>query len=52
MAKSTGRPYEILVGLEVWKFLNRITGGKESFMGFSYVQEEGADQYQVKLKRI
>lgn len=50
-AKALKVPFEIRVGLEVWKFLDRITGGKASFMGFPYVQEEGADPLMLRLKK-
>lgn len=51
-AKKTGIPHEILVGLEAYKFLERCTGGKQSFMGFPYIQEENADKLMVRLKKV
>lgn len=51
-AKTTGLPHEILCGREVRKFLERITGGKGSFMRFHYSQEEGADPLMVRVKKL
>lgn len=50
-ARSTGLPHEILVGREARKFLDRITGGKGSFMSFPYAQQEGAEPFMIRFKK-